>query len=228
MAPDEFVDLADVDSTIWTDMRYAKERNVVGVPLDGYVDPICVVTCAAAKALSKAQTALSGSGYSLQVLDGYRPVRAVRHIIRWAHDLDDQRTKPVFYPQVEKERLFTDGYLHQWSSHSRGSTVDVTLVTSEGLPVDMGSTFGGFGARSRTLHAGIRADQRARRLYLKRTMERAGFVNLPEEWWHYTYRTESFPDVYFDFPVSRLSLRRVVTDVPPIPSGAIPQQRSGE
>ncbi|MFJ7209219.1 M15 family metallopeptidase [Streptomyces sp. NPDC098789] len=225
MAPEEFVVLTEVDPMIGTDIRYATHRNFVGVPLDGYLSPTCILTRRTAWALSRARAALSGSGYTLQVLDAYRPIRAVRHVTRWARDLDDQRTKQEFYPRTAKERLFPDGYLYEWSSHSRGGSVDVTLVTTAGAPVDMGTAFGCFDARSRTLHPGVRGVRRSRRALLERAMAQSGFVNRPGAWWHYTYASEPFPDVYFDFPVSESSLSL------PAPVGlrspVLPAQRSG-
>ncbi|MFK0222924.1 M15 family metallopeptidase [Streptomyces vinaceus] len=209
MTPGGFVDLAEVDSSIQTDMRYAVSGNFVGSPLDGYLGPLCIVTSEAADVLAEVQQDVSARGYGLRIYDAYRPARAVAHIARWAADLGDQRTKPEFYPGVDKSRLFTDGYIHGRSGHSRGSTVDVTLISASSDPVDMGTGFDCFDPRSHTMDPRIGIEQRANRLVLTSAMERAGFVNLPEEWWHYTLQPEPFPDTYFDFPVSPLSLGSV-------------------
>ncbi|MFI8105392.1 M15 family metallopeptidase [Streptomyces sp. NPDC086023] len=206
LIPGRFVNLAEVNSDIQIDIRYAGFSNFVGSPLDGYASPLCIVTWETADALAEAQRDLSARGYGLRVYDAYRPARAVAHIARWAADLDDQQTKKEFYPDVDKSRLFTDGYIHERSGHSRGSTVDVTLVSASGDPVDMGTGFDCFDPRSHTLYPRIGIEQRDNRLVLKGAMERAGFVNLAEEWWHYTFRPEPFPDTYFDFPVSPVSL----------------------
>ncbi|MET8751670.1 M15 family metallopeptidase [Streptomyces sp. NPDC004667] len=227
MAPEEFVSLTDIDPTIRTDIRFATANNFVGTPLNGYTSPLCLLTRTAAQGLSRAQAALSATGHALLVLDGYRPTRAVAHVTRWARDPDDQRMKSEFFPHTAKERLFTDGYLYEWSGHSRGSTVDVTLVTSEGAQLDMGTPYGRFDARSRTVHPQIRGAQRLHRALLKDTMERAGFVNSSAEWWHYTFGAEPFPDVYFDFPVSAESLHRTAGRAPGA-SPVIPAQRSGD
>jgi D-alanyl-D-alanine dipeptidase len=230
-APAEFVALSDVDPTILQEMRYFTPHNFVGVRIDGYEQPLCILTRPAAEALHKAQVALRAQGYSLKVYDCYRPQRAVDHFVAWAEDLDDEAMKAEFYPDVDKSRLFLDGYIAAKSGHSRGSTTDLTIVKLPAAPtrpyrpgetlvpcyapqaerfpdnsVDMGTGFDCFDTLSHTLDPRIQGGQLKNRLLLKSTLEDLGFVNLAEEWWHYTYKPELFPDTYFDFPVSRASL----------------------
>ncbi|MFJ1609203.1 M15 family metallopeptidase [Streptomyces sp. NPDC088253] len=230
-APDDFVALGSVDPTIIQEMRYITRHNFVGERIDGYRQPICILTRPAAEALHKAQVTLLHEGYTLKVYDCYRPQRAVDHFVRWAEDLDDQAMKPEFYPQVDKTRLFEDGYIAEKSGHSRGSTMDLTIVRLPAKPtrpyvpgeplvpcyapqdqrfpdnsVDMGTGFDCFDTLAHTLDPRIQGVQRANRLLLKSTLESLGFVNLAEEWWHYTYKPEPYPDTYFDFPVSKRSL----------------------
>ncbi|GGW55722.1 M15 family metallopeptidase [Streptomyces caelestis] len=230
-APRDFVTLRSVDPTILQEIRYFTPHNFVGERIDGYVQPICVLTRPAAQALHRAQTKLLSQGYTLKVYDCYRPQRAVDHFVRWAKDLDDQAMKDEFYPNVDKTRLFADGYIAEKSGHSRGSTLDVTLVKLPAKPtrpyhpgeplvpcfapleerfpdnsVDMGTGFDCFDTLSHTLDPRVQGGQRANRLLLKSTLEGLGFVNLAEEWWHYTYKPEPYPDTYFDFPVSRKAL----------------------
>ncbi|MEV5313483.1 M15 family metallopeptidase [Streptomyces sp. NPDC052610] len=230
-APEDFVALRSVDRTIIQEMRYFTPHNFVGERIDGYRQPLCVLTRPAAQALHKAQTKLLRQGYTLKVYDCYRPQRAVDHFVRWAKDLDDQRMKAEFYPNVDKTRLFADGYIAEKSGHSRGSTVDLTVVKLPAKPtrpylpgeplvpcyaprderfpdtsVDMGTGFDCFDTLSHTLDPRVQGEQRANRLLLKSTLEDLGFVNLAEEWWHFTYKPEPYPDTYFDFPVSAKSL----------------------
>ncbi|MFE7211255.1 M15 family metallopeptidase [Streptomyces sp. NPDC001698] len=230
-APKDFVALSTVDPTIIQEIRYFTPHNFVGQRIDGYRQPLCILTRPAAQALHTAQQQLLRKGYSLKVYDCYRPQRAVDHFVRWAQDLDDQAMKGEFYPQVDKTRLFEDGYIAAKSGHSRGSTMDLTIV---GLPagpthpyvphkplvpcyapqaerfpdnsLDMGTGYDCFDTLAHTLDPRIQGQQRANRLLLKSTLENLGFVNLAEEWWHYTYKPEPYPDTYFDFPVSRQSL----------------------
>ncbi|MFV0130954.1 M15 family metallopeptidase [Streptomyces sp. HMX112] len=227
-APREFVALRSVDPTIIQDMRYATAHNFVGEPVDGYRQPLCLLTRPAARALHRAQQRLLGQGHSLKVYDCYRPQRAVDHFVRWAKDPRDERMRAEFHPRVEKSRLFADGYIAEKSGHSRGSTVDVTVVRLPAGPtrpyvpgeklvpcdapreerfpdnsVDMGTGFDCFDTLSHTDDPRVRGERRANRQLLRSALEAQGFVNLPEEWWHFTYRPEPFPTSYFDFPVAR-------------------------
>ncbi|NLU71067.1 M15 family metallopeptidase [Streptomyces sp. HNM0574] len=231
-APREFVALRDVAPTVLQEIRYPTRHNFVGDPVDGYRQPMCVLTRDAAEALRDAQRSFLRRGYTLKVYDCYRPQRAVDHFVRWAKDPDDERMKAEFYPRVAKDRLFEDGYIAEKSGHSRGSTVDLTLVRLPAAPtrpyvpgeplkpcyapreerfpdnsLDMGTGFDCFDTLSHTDDPRITAGQRAHRTLLKETLEAAGFTNLPEEWWHFTLEEETFPDSFFDFPVSRASLR---------------------
>ncbi|MEU4212621.1 M15 family metallopeptidase [Streptomyces sp. NPDC026206] len=225
-APPGFVALAEVDPTIVQEMRYAGVHNFTGHRVEGYERPRCLLTRPAAQALRRVQRVLLRGGYTLKVYDCYRPQRAVNDFVAWAEDLRDVRMKGEFYPRVEKSRLFEDGYIAAKSGHSRGSTLDVTVVRLPVLPtrpylpgerlvpcyapraerfpdnsVDMGTGFDCFDTLSHTLDPRVEGRQRANRLLLKSAMEGAGFVNLPEEWWHYMLRDEPYPATYFDFPV---------------------------
>lgn len=230
-APREFVALDSVDPTIIQEMRYPSAHNFVGERIDGYRQPVCILTRPAAEALHRAQARLLRQGYSLKVYDCYRPQRAVDHFVRWAKDLADERMKAEFYPRVDKSRLFDDGYIAEKSGHSRGSTMDLTIVALPALPappprpgqesvpcyapqaerypdnsVDMGTGFDCFDTLSHTDDPRVQGAQRAHRLLLRTALAAQGFVNLPEEWWHFTYKPEPFPDSYFDFPVARRSV----------------------
>ncbi|GKQ40058.1 M15 family metallopeptidase [Streptomyces sp. A012304] len=232
-APADFVALRNVDPTILQEMRYFTPHNFVGERIDGYRQPLCILTRPAAEALHQAQTRLLRQGYTLKVYDCYRPQRAVNHFVSWAENLDDEAMKGEFYPNVDKARLFEDGYIAEKSGHSRGSTLDLTLVKLPARPtrpytpgeplvpcfapqqerfpdnsVDMGTGFDCFDTLSHTLDPRVQGEQRAHRLLLKSTLETLGFVNLAEEWWHYTFKPEPYPDTYFDFPVSAKSLTR--------------------
>ncbi|WP_037314136.1 M15 family metallopeptidase [Amycolatopsis orientalis] len=228
-APPEFVALSDVAPTILHEIRYHGRHNFVGRKIDGYVQPLCLLTRQAAEGLRVAQRRLLRQGYTLKVYDCYRPQRAVDHFVRWAKDLSDERMKAEFYPNVAKDRLFADGYIAEKSGHSRGSTVDLTIVKLPPRPqrpyrpgealmpcfapdrfpdnmVDMGTGYDCFDTLSHTDDPRITGEARANRQLLKGTLATAGFRNLAEEWWHYTLNAEPFPDTYFDFPVARHSL----------------------
>ncbi len=230
-APPIFVALDEVDPTILHDIRYITQHNFIGRRIHGYREPLCILTRPAAEALAQAQDAVLALGYSLKVYDCYRPQTAVDDFVRWAERLHDDRMKAEFYPDVDKSQLFEDGYIAARSGHSRGSTVDLTLVDLPAAPqplwrpsmglmpcyapyeerfpdnsVDMGTGYDCFDTLSHTLDPRIQGEARENRLLLKSTLEAAGFTNYANEWWHYTLADEPFPNRYFDFPVSRRAL----------------------
>ncbi|MEU9303031.1 M15 family metallopeptidase [Streptomyces sp. NPDC048269] len=209
-APPGFAALREVDPSIHQDMRYAGARNFTGGVVDGYEEPVCLLARPAAEALRRAQRGLLPRGYSLRVYDCYRPQRAVDRFVRWAGEPDgpgDLEAKAEFYPNVERGRLIPEGYIAEKSGHSRGSTVDVTLETLSGGEVDMGTAFDFFDPLSHTDDPRIGGAARAHREVLGRALSAQGFVNLPEEWWHFTFKPEAFPDSYFDFPVAVAAVR---------------------
>ncbi|WUC83604.1 M15 family metallopeptidase [Streptomyces sp. NBC_00536] len=201
--PDGFVALASVDPTVRQEMRYAGADNFTGAVVDGYEEPVCLLARPAAEALARAQRAVLARGYTLTVYDCYRPQRAVDRFVRWAGDAADQRTKAAYYPRVAKDRLIPEGYIAARSGHSRGSTVDVGLLRLPlGRPVDCGTPFDFFDPLSHTDSPEVTGAARENRRFLGRVLGEQGFVNLPEEWWHFTFRPEAFPDTYFDFPLA--------------------------
>lgn len=226
--PAGFVVLTDVDPTILTDIRYAGPHNFIGRPIAGYREPLCLLTRQAAEALRRVQAALRAGGKSLKMYDCYRPEQAVAAIIEWAKNPGEQQMKAEFYPRVAKTDLIEDGYIGSPTAHSRGSTVDLTLVDlpprgqrpyAPGEPlapctapptqrfpdnsVDMGTGFDCFDPLATTANAAVTGSARDNRRLLVRSMAAAGFVNYPKEWWHYRLEDEPYPDTYFDFPVAR-------------------------
>lgn len=197
-----FVDVATVVPGLVVDMRYLGTNNFVGVRIDGYEKPVCYLTRPAAEALAKVQSDLAPQGLGLKVFDCYRPARAVAHFTRWAKATGDTRMKAQFYPEEDKRHLFSRGYLASRSGHSRGSTVDLTLVTLAGrTELDMGTPFDFFSKRSwpgdRSVSAGAQRNRKA----LSDAMRKRGFLPHSKEWWHFTLAREPFPGTYFDFPV---------------------------
>jgi D-alanyl-D-alanine dipeptidase len=200
--PDMFVDVAGVVPGLIVEARYATAHNFVGVPIDGYDKPICYLTRPAAEALARVASDLEARGLLLKVYDCYRPTRAVAHFVRWARNLGDTRMKAEFYPHVEKNTLFRDGYIASRSGHSRGSTVDLTLVRrGDGVALDMGTPFDFFSPRSWPSDRQVGTEARANRMLLAQAMRRRGFAPYDKEWWHFTLRREPYPHSYFDFPV---------------------------
>lgn len=197
-----FVDAQSVVPGLMVEMRYAGAHNFVGRPIDGYDAPVCLLTAQTAQALAGVQRELAASGRGLKVFDCYRPARAVADFAAWARDLGDQRMKAEFYPNVDKTRLFELGYIAERSGHSRGSTLDLTIVSlATGAELDMGTAYDLFDPRSWPSDESVSAAARENRLALQRAMVAHGFRPLREEWWHFTLEGEPFPEMYFDFPV---------------------------
>lgn len=194
-APD-FVDAAKAIPAAIIDMRYAGKENFVGEAIDGYRKPKCLLTRPAAEALSRASVELEGMGLHFRIYDCYRPQRAGDQFARWAAN-GDQSTKSAYYPNIEKSRLFAEGYIAERSGHSRGSTIDLTI---EGL--EMGGPYDFFDPISNTADPRPSEAARANRLLLKLLMEKHGFRSYALEWWHFTLAEEPFPDAYFDKPVN--------------------------
>jgi zinc D-Ala-D-Ala dipeptidase len=199
--PAAFVDAASVVPGLVVEMRYLGDNNFVGRPIDGYQRPVCLLTRKAAAALAEIARDLQPRGFKLKVFDCYRPRRAVAHFLRWAQAIGDVARKPMFYPDLDKRELFTEGYLSSRSGHSRGSAVDLTIVNEAGSELDMGTPFDFFGPRSWPSDKRVSARARANRALLASAMRRHGFSSHSKEWWHFTLRDEPFPRSYFDFPV---------------------------
>ncbi len=223
-----FVYLHEIDPTILTSPRYYSNENFVGTPVDGYKRSVIIITKQAADALKKAHDELKRDGYTLVVYDAYRPQQAVNHFMRWSENVNDQIKKSHYYPRVNKADVFELGYVAKRSGHSRGSTIDLTIIKNNQTlhaieekkrtlldgytitilddgTVDMGSSFDLFDTASHFENNLITEEFKTLRTYLKNIMEKHGFKNYAEEWWHFTLKNEPFPatkdDSYFDFEV---------------------------
>ena len=198
-----FVSVSEAVPDVILEIRYYSTFNFIGDRIDGYLQPIALLTREAAARLKEAGDELAKKGYRLKVFDAYRPQMAVDHFMRWANDLGDTRMKKHFYPDLDKSVLIPEGYIARRSGHSRGSTVDLTLFDMETQKeTDMGSPFDFFGEKSHPDYRGVTEKQYQNRMLLRDAMLRHGFRPLSEEWWHFTLIGEPYPDTYFTFPVS--------------------------
>lgn len=210
-----FVLLTDVVPDAILEIRYYSTYNFIGDRIDGYEEPVALLTRQAADSLKVVSDELKARGYRLKIYDAYRPQRAVDHFVRWAKDVDDTRMKEYFYPELDKDELFPLNFIAEKSSHTRGSTVDLTLFDMKtGKEVDMGCTFDYFGTASHPdllpgQQAGeygtITQEQYNNRIILREAMLSHGFLPYDCEWWHFTLADEPFPDTYFTFPISTKS-----------------------
>ncbi len=221
--PEEFVYLDEIDKTIQISMRYFSTENFVGSRLDGYKTARIIMTKKAAAALCNAQKELLLDGFCLVVYDAYRPQKAVDHFVHWSTTPDNQTIKEKYYPEIAKEQCFELGYIGKKSGHTRGSTIDLTIIkvgdqlktptlswrtmNEKLIPflddgtVDMGSSFDLFGPASHHDSPLMPQKYTALRNYLRAKMIKHGFKPYAEEWWHYTLVNEPFPTTYFDFDI---------------------------
>lgn len=199
------VDAARRIDGLQVEMRYAGRDNFVGAPIDGYERPRCLLSEPATRALAAVQSRLATHSLGLRVYDCYRPQRAVDHFVRWSEEPNEVQSQTRYYPGLNKTELFERGYIARRSSHTRGSTVDVTLVElrpeGKDRALDMGTPFDFFDERAHTDSPAVGPLQQRNRRRLRDAMEHAGFVNFAKEWWHYTLRDEPYPDTYGDQPV---------------------------
>ena len=202
--PDNFVELKMYIPTINLDIRYFTTDNFVGARIDGYKSPKALLSVHAANALRNVQSELAIFGLGLKIYDAYRPQQAVDHFIRWAKDPDDIEMKLNYFPEIDKESLFEEGYLIDRSSHSRGSAVDVSIVSlhkTNPKELDMGTNWDFFGPDSWPHSFTVTPQQRANRMFLYHMMRKHGFKPHEKEWWHFTLENEPYPDQYFDIPI---------------------------
>ena len=209
MDPSGFVLLSDYVPHIIQEIRYFSTYNFIGERIDGYEEPCAILTIEAARAMKSVCSELFVQGYRVKVFDAYRPACAVKHFVLWGIEDQDIRMKPYFYPDLQKQELFSKGYIAKRSSHSRGSTIDLTLLDMKtGKETDMGSPFDLFDEKSHPDYKGITNEQYENRMILQNVMVRNGFQPLDCEWWHFTLKNEPYPDTYFEFPVSSQYLKR--------------------
>ncbi len=200
--PEGFLYVDEVIEDCIIDAKYAGTDNFIGSPIDGYLKPLVVVTKEAAERLVKAAEGLRQKGYVMKFFDCYRPQRAVDHFMRWGEAVEDDRMKPIHFPNVNKADMFDLGYICRKSGHSRGCAVDLTLVdVSTWQELDMGSIFDYMDIRSHHGAAGLTKEQEENRAILRDAMLANGFRLYKEEWWHYIVDPEPYPDTYFDFPI---------------------------
>lgn len=204
-----FVMLSEAVPDAILEIRYYSTYNFVGRRINGYEEPVAMLTKEAAEALKAVSDELITKGYRLKIYDAYRPQRAVTHFANWAKDLDDTKMKKYFYPDLDKSVLFKQGYIAHKSGHSRGSTVDLTLFDmNTEKEADMGGTFDFFGELSHPDYKNITEEQYNNRMILREAMMKHGFKPLSTEWWHFTLKNEPYPDTYFNFPVTVRSISK--------------------
>lgn len=200
--PSDFVYVKDIIPNVSLEMRYFGSHNFTGRPIRGYEKPVAILTKRAAFALQQVENHLNKKGLGLKIFDAYRPQRAVDNFKSWSLKTGDTIAKREFYPHLDKKNLFKLGFIASKSGHSRGSTVDLTIIRlKDKKEIDMGGPFDFFGAVSHHQYANLTAQQKENRKILKEAMAKCGFKAYDKEWWHYTLQNEPYRKTYFDFIV---------------------------
>jgi zinc D-Ala-D-Ala dipeptidase len=199
----DFLSLGELCPDIKIQANYSTTENFTGSIVAGYKAQKAFMAKAPAAALCEVQKAAKEKGLSLKIFDGYRPVKAVQFFQDWAKLPETNPTiKELYYPGYTRLQLFEAGFIAKQSSHSRGAAVDLTLYElKSGKDLDMGSGFDYFDEISYTDSNKVTKEQKANRMILKNLMESRGFKNFTQEWWHYSFKPEPFPERSFDFDV---------------------------
>ena len=155
------------------DLRYATANNFTGAPLPGYLANRAFLRREAAAALARVQRDLRPQGLGIKVFDAYRPVRATLAMVDWTQ-------------RVNRPDLLKDGYIASRSRHNLGLAIDCTLIDlASGRELDMGTPFDTFSPAAHTANAS--GQVALNRQKLKTAMEKEGFVNYDQEWWHFSF-----------------------------------------
>lgn len=196
----DFAEISSMIDDAAFDIRYYSSNNFTGNKIDGYKAPRAYLTKKALIALAKAAEDLRVQGYRLLIWDSYRPQKAVDNFVKWINDANDEGDKS-FYPNLKKSDLLSGNYIAEKSGHTRGSTVDLTIIKKDGGFVDMGGTFDLFSEISHPDYADITDEQKHNRQILYNAMIKAGFQGIGSEWWHFTLKDEPYQNTYFNFDV---------------------------
>lgn len=196
----DFAEISTVIDDAAYDIRYYSPNNFTGHKINGYKAPRAYMTKKALAALAQAAADLRKQGYRLLIWDSYRPQKAVDDFVAWINDPTNPGDK-TFYPALQKSDLLAGEYIMAKSGHTRGSTVDLTLIKKDGSFVDMGGTFDLFSEISHPNYKKITKKQKRNRQILREAMIKAGFLPLESEWWHFTLKDEPYKDTYFNFDV---------------------------
>lgn len=161
------VNLADTEAEFVIDLKYASRDNFTGSPL--YHSARCYLRKSTAEKLIAANREFRKKGYRIKIFDAYRPLS-----VQW-----------VLWAKVPGQYKAYIADPHTGSRHNRGIAVDMTLVASTGQEIEMPTGFDQFGPQCHSDYAGCSPTARKNRRMLADVMERHGFKQLDDEWWHF-------------------------------------------
>lgn len=164
---EDLVLVKDYIPTIYIELRYAAENNFTGQVIYDFEEP--QLRYGTVKKLVKVQEELLEKGFSLKIWDGYRPVEAQFKL--W---------------EVCPDGNFVADPTKGFSSHSRGNTLDVTLVLADGTEIQMPTDFDDFSAKADRDYSDVEGEALENVELLEDAMERHGFKGYKKEWWHFS------------------------------------------
>lgn len=175
----EMVKVVDYIPDIVVDLKYATEDNFTGKTIYTFND--AYLRYSTVQKLMLVQQELRQQGLKLKIWDGFRPVSA--QFALWEAYPDP---KYVANPET--------GH----SSHSRGNTLDITLVNAQDEEVEMPSAFDNFSSLADRDYSDCTDTAAANAELLEQIMKKHGFTGYENEWWHFTDDTEYTVATYFD------------------------------
>jgi len=221
-----FVYIDEIDNSIIVNLKYFTKDNFIGEKIPHYKVNRGIMTKEAAIALSKAQKKFLEKGYSIVIYDAYRPSSSVKYFSEWMKEQNNTKRKKFHYPYIEKKSDMANVYINEISGHSRGSTIDITIIDlkktllkesiyeerifngkiypyNNDNTIDCGTSFDLMDPASWSDNNifNFTEEQKKNRKFIKDIMESEGFKILKEEWWHFTLKNEPFPNDYFDFEI---------------------------
>lgn len=170
---DTLVPVLSYIPTIQVELKYATEDNFTGKVIYDF-DQACL-RYGTVKKLAKAQAFFQSQGLSLKIWDAYRPVSA-----QWR--LWEACPDPTYVANPNRT----------YSSHSRGNTIDVSLVDKEGRELEMPTAFDDFSPLADRDYSDCSLITAENARLLQSVLEQNGFSGYQGEWWHFS-DTDSYP-----------------------------------
>ena len=177
--PSDFVKVRDYIPDIVVDLKYATSSNFTGQVVYDFTE--VYLRYSTVLKLMDVQAELREQGYKLKIWDAFRPLKAQEKL--W-------NAKP--------DPNYVSNPWNGTNSHSRGYTVDVTLVNAEGKEVEMPTGFDDFTTFADRDYSDCTDTAAKNATLLQEIMEKHGFKGLQTEWWHFTEENEYEIEKIFD------------------------------
>lgn len=169
----DFVKVKAYIPDIVVELRYSTQDNFTQKPIYDFNE--AWLRYGTVKKLICVQEELRQSGLCLKIWDGFRPPSAQFKLWEICPD-------PTYVSDPNKG----------FSSHSRGNTVDVTLVDADGAELVMPTGFDDFSQLADRDYGDCSEKAAENALFLEKLMTKHGFKPYSGEWWHFS-DTNAYP-----------------------------------